>query len=60
MATLNLDKDNVKELELKVEEIRNFLDGEDLEELEVALDEAQGDVYADRYNEYYLVIKVVS
>lgn len=57
MAMLNLDDPNVSEIEITREDAREyFRDGILPEEVEIALDKAQGD--ASRASPQYLVIKI--
>ena len=56
------DADNVRVVEATVDEIRSFVGGSDFgefEELETALDEAQGQVHSHNEDRSYVVIKVV-
>ena len=60
---LDLDNSNVKEVEVTVQEIRDFIDGKDSPGLssdiiDTWLDEAQGEVFSSAESVYYLVIKV--
>lgn len=59
---LDLDNSNVKEVEVKCNDVRTWMDGENetlSEDLETWFDDAQGAVFTDQEKEYYLVIKVV-
>jgi hypothetical protein len=60
---LDLDGTNVKEIDVTVQEVREYLDGIDgpnLSEDQITFhfDEAQGDVHSGKEPEYYIVFKV--
>lgn len=50
--------DNAIELTVTVDRARKFLDGEELDELETALDEAQGDVFSGACQRRFVIIEV--
>lgn len=56
MTNLNLDNANVHEIELTRQEVRDVLNGNSVEKLDSALDNAQGD--AQYSSPQYIVIKI--
>ena len=61
--TLDLNNSNVREVEVSMQEVRDYLDGIDTpnlteEQLTSYFDEAQGPVFTGECKEYYLVFKV--
>jgi hypothetical protein len=61
---LNLTNPNIMEDEISVTQIRAHFDDDSdntelMEKLEGLLDKAQGDVFTNRFNEVWVVIKVV-
>lgn len=58
MASLDLDNANVFEVEMTVEQVR-ALEVETTEDLDVALDNAQGHVFTGNDSAAWVVIKIV-
>lgn len=52
------EDDSHQVLVLSPEKVRGFLDGDELDDLETALDHAQGDVMTGRTKEYHILIVV--
>jgi hypothetical protein len=60
---LDLDNDNVKEIDVTAQEIRDYIDGIDgdmlsTEKLDGYFDEAQGAVFTGEKDTYYIVFRV--
>jgi hypothetical protein len=55
---LDLDDTNVIEFEMSVEDARKMVDGDPIDDLITAFDEAQGLVYTRENHVAYLVIKI--